>query len=510
MRFTTRVFLCTAVPAAFFVAALGIGLWALQRTQAEFEHYIARDQALAASLTEMYAQGLQMGQAVRNVVIDPADDKARHNFGVAEAAFAEALEATLPLAIGTPLAARVEGLRALRETQARRQAEVLAQVKVDAAGAPALLREQETPAWRALRGELLALVKDARAQAEATHQQAVNAARTARTTVGVLLVAALAVAAALFTVLRRTLAAELGAEPAQARADLQRIADGDLSADDGASTAARGLGAELQRTRARLRELVGHVRRSTEQIDLATAEIAAGNQDLSRRTEQSASRVQETASSMEELTVTVRQSSASAQEADTLARQAADIARRGGDAVAQVVATMEAINQSSRQITEIVGVIDGIAFQTNILALNAAVEAARAGEQGRGFAVVAGEVRTLAQRSATAAREIKALIGASVDKVEAGAQSATEAGETMQQVVASVSRVSSAIGEISAAAGEQAGGIGLVGQAVTELDRSTQQNAALVEQSAAAAASLREQARQLTSLVSTFRLGATV
>jgi methyl-accepting chemotaxis protein len=508
MRFTTRVFACTAVPALIFVVALATSTWALHRTQQGFERYIAHDQALANGLSEMYAQGLQMGQALRNVVIDPGDATARKNFAAAEEAFAQALQVSLPLAADTALAERVAALRDLRAEHARRQAEVLARVEAEPAAAPAVLRERETPAWRALRGELTALLQEARGAAQTTHDAATAAAARARMTVLVLLAAALAVAGGLFVVLRRTLARELGSDPAEARAALRRIADGDLFAGDGDHQAAMGLTAELHRTRNRLSELVGAVRRSTDQIALATREIAAGNQDLSQRTELSASQVQQTASSMEELTGTVKLSSASAREADGLATQASEIAVRGGAAVSLVVSTMDAINQSSRQIAEIVGVIDGIAFQTNILALNAAVEAARAGEQGRGFAVVAGEVRALAQRSAAAAREIRGLIGASVERVDAGARSAAEAGATMEQVVEAVRRVSAVIAEISHAADEQASGIGLMNQAVAEFEQGTQKNAALVEQSAAAAASLREQTQQLAALMSTFRLTA--
>jgi methyl-accepting chemotaxis protein len=210
---------------------------------------------------------------------------------------------------------------------------------------------------------------------------------------------------------------------------------------------------------------------------------------------------------MEQLTGTVRQSADAAAQANQLAASAAEVAQRGGHVVSQVVTTMDAINASSKKISDIIGVIDGIAFQTNILALNAAVEAARAGEQGRGFAVVAGEVRSLAQRSAEAAREIKALIGNSVDKVETGSRLVTDAGSTMNEIVASVQRVTDIIGEITAASAEQSSGLGQINGAVTQLDQMTQQNAALVEESAAAAESLREQAGRLASLVSTFNLG---
>jgi methyl-accepting chemotaxis protein len=262
----------------------------------------------------------------------------------------------------------------------------------------------------------------------------------------------------------------------------------------------------LEGMRSALVQSLRTVHESTQSIGQASREIAAGNNDLSTRTEQTSSNLQQTASSMTQLTGTVRQSSESATLANQLAHSAAQVAQRGGQVVAQVVATMDEINHSSKKIADIIGTIDGIAFQTNILALNAAVEAARAGEQGRGFAVVAAEVRSLAQRSAGAAREIKALIGTSVEKVETGSNLVGQAGSTMTEIVASVQRVSDIIGEISAAATEQTGGIGQVNGAVGELDRMTQQNAALVEQSAAAAESLREQAERLGSVVAAFEL----
>jgi methyl-accepting chemotaxis protein len=264
--------------------------------------------------------------------------------------------------------------------------------------------------------------------------------------------------------------------------------------------------ASLENARGQLLALVREVRAGVESVGTASAEIARGNADLSSRTEQTASNLQQTASSMEQITGTVQQSAASAQQARTLASSAADAAQRGGAVVGEVVQTMEAIQASSRQIAEIIGTIDGIAFQTNILALNAAVEAARAGEQGRGFAVVASEVRSLAQRSATASREIKSLIGNSVTRVEAGSRQVQGAGLAMEEIVSSVQRVSEIIGEISHAATEQSSGISEVNGAVSQLDQMTQQNAALVEESAAAAESLKDQAARLQSAVGSFRL----
>ncbi|KAF5292568.1 hypothetical protein FQR65_LT20264 [Abscondita terminalis] len=257
----------------------------------------------------------------------------------------------------------------------------------------------------------------------------------------------------------------------------------------------------------RLRGVVGEVRTGVESVSTASNQIASGNQDLSARTEQTAANLQETAASMEQLTATVTQSADTARQANQLAATAAQAAEQGGAVVDQVVQSMQQITDSSRKIADIIGVIDGIAFQTNILALNAAVEAARAGEQGRGFAVVAGEVRSLAQRSAEAAKEIKTLITTSVDKVHTGSQQVEQAGRSMQEIVSSVRRVSDLIGEITAASTEQRDGIGQVNQAVTNLDQMTQQNAALVEESSAAALAMQEQARRLSQVVAVFKLG---
>ena len=256
----------------------------------------------------------------------------------------------------------------------------------------------------------------------------------------------------------------------------------------------------------RLRTLVGDIRESAESISTASSEIATGNHDLSHRTEQQAASLQKTASSMGQLTGTVRHNADSARQADQLASSASQIAARGGAVVAQVVSTMDDISASSKKIADIIGVIDGIAFQTNILALNAAVEAARAGEQGRGFAVVAGEVRNLAQRSAEAAKEIKALISASGERVDSGAKLVGDAGTTMREIVASIQRVTDIMSEITASTSEQSSGIGHVSGEVNQLDKMTQQNAALVEESAAATESLKEQAQKLAQAVRAFRL----
>jgi methyl-accepting chemotaxis protein len=323
----------------------------------------------------------------------------------------------------------------------------------------------------------------------------------------VLVASSLAVGIGIGLWLARGITRQVGAEPDEARELAMAVAEGDLSRAvplrDGDRSSIMSALATMQ---GRLSEVVAKVRNNSESVATAAAEISQGNHDLSQRTEEQASALEETAASMEELNATVRQNADNAQQANQLAVNARDVATRGGEVVAQVVETMKGINESSRRISDIIGVIDGIAFQTNILALNAAVEAARAGEQGRGFAVVASEVRSLAGRSAEAAREIKTLIGTSVERVEQGTQLVDQAGQTMGDVVGAIRRVTDIVGEISAASMEQSKGVAQVGEAIGQMDQVTQQNAALVEESAAAAESLKLQSEQLVATVSVFRL----
>ncbi|MBL8349175.1 MAG: MCP four helix bundle domain-containing protein [Burkholderiaceae bacterium] len=321
-----------------------------------------------------------------------------------------------------------------------------------------------------------------------------------------LLAAAVAVGAALALLITRSITGPI----ARAVAVAETVAAGDLSSDvrSDARDETGQLLAALRTMNHRLASVVSQVRNSSDSIATGSAQIATGNADLSQRTEEQASNLQQTAASMEQLTATVKQNADTAQQANQLAASASGAAAEGGRVVEQVVATMDQISESSRRIGDIIGVIDGIAFQTNILALNAAVEAARAGEQGRGFAVVAAEVRSLAQRSATAAKEIKTLIGQSVEKVESGSRLVHSAVQSMGEIVARVKQVNDLIGEISEASAEQSSGIGQIGDAVNQLDQVTQQNAALVEQSAAAAESLKHQAAALAQTVALFKVGA--
>ncbi|MBD9473242.1 Tar ligand binding domain-containing protein [Achromobacter sp. ACM01] len=336
-------------------------------------------------------------------------------------------------------------------------------------------------------------------QAEASHG-------VSRTVTIVMLAISLALALGCWLFISRTVLRPLR----EAGDHFEKISGGDFTGRiDVRSTNEIGqLFGAIKRMQESLTRTVALVRRGVDEINVGSREISAGNTDLSSRTEQQAASLEETAASMEELASTVKQNADNARQANQLAASASDVAERGGSAVSEVVSTMQGISASSRKISEIVSVIDGIAFQTNILALNAAVEAARAGEQGKGFAVVAGEVRSLAQRSAQAAKEIKGLIEDSVSKVSAGSQQVERAGSTMQEIVASVKRVTDIMGEISAASEEQSSGIDQVNRAVSQMDEVTQQNAALVEEAAAAAGSLQEQAQRLAEAVAVFKINA--
>ncbi|MFJ4294268.1 methyl-accepting chemotaxis protein [Cupriavidus sp. NPDC089707] len=361
----------------------------------------------------------------------------------------------------------------------------------------------------ALEDVMAKMVKRRDDRARSNNEEARSVYDATRVWMLALVLGGVALSVLLGVFLARGLSRQLGGEPGYAAEIAKRIADGDFSvpvvtrAGDKSS-----LVHAMQQMQQQLSHMVRDFKESAESIGTASREIAAGNNDLSQRTEQQAASLEQTASSMEELTSTVRQNADNARQASGLAANASETALRGGEVVGRVVQTMDEINDASKKIVDIIGVIEGIAFQTNILALNAAVEAARAGEQGRGFAVVAGEVRSLAQRSANAAKEIKGLIGDTVERVDNGSALVGQAGKTMDEIVQAVKRVTDIMGEISAASAEQSSGIEQVNQAVAQMDEVTQQNAALVEQAAAAAGALEEQAGRLQGAVSMFRLAA--
>ncbi|MFN6997777.1 MAG: methyl-accepting chemotaxis protein, partial [Aquincola tertiaricarbonis] len=393
------------------------------------------------------------------------------------------------------------------DTYAKKLAPVARQLEAGAYDTATVANRMLGPAHQAS-DAAVAMVGEIREALEKEAQQAHASAEAAVSSTVLLFGGALLLAVAVVLPLTLLNMRSICQPVDEARRLAEAIAQGDLTrevtADGKDETAAllRSLTAMQQR----LRSIVGDIRDAASNIQLASSEVATGNQDLSQRTEHTASNLQQAASSMEQLTGTVKQTADAATTANQLAGSASDTAGKGGTVVSQVVSTMDEIHTSSKKIADIIGTIDGIAFQTNILALNAAVEAARAGEQGRGFAVVAGEVRSLAQRSAEAAKEIKTLIGASVERVETGSRLVRDAGSTMGEIVASVQRVTDIIGEITAASSEQSQGINQVNRSVIELDQMTQQNAALVEESAAAAESLKEQAARLTQLTASFTL----
>ena len=510
MKLKSKIMLSMGMVFVFFSVAIGVALTGMQSNKNRFDHFLEQDLALAQATTNLYAHGLQMGQAVRNIVMDPSNQAAYKNLEASSAEFKKASEQALALAASEPADLKVvEEVVALREQQIPIQAKVVSLAGTDQAAAITTISQEETPVWRQIRERLVDFNKAKNEQVEQTKAEMNAFSQRMLTITLVLMVVALIVAGAIVFWLVRHIMKQLGGEPAYAVEIARAISGGDFSKSVSLEKGdTSSLLYAINAMRENLTVTVGDIRHATETIAVATREIAAGNLDLSSRTEEQASSLEETASSMEELTSTVKQNAENARQANQLVVSTADVAVKGGRVVGEVVETMASIKDSSRKIADIIGVIDGIAFQTNILALNAAVEAARAGEQGRGFAVVASEVRNLAQRSASAAKEIKALIEDSVGKVDAGGRLVDEAGQTMDEIVTSVKRVTDIMSEIAAASQEQSAGIEQVNQAITQMDDVTQQNAALVEEAAAAAESLQEQAARLSDAVSVFRLEA--
>ena len=512
LKVSTRLMILIGVLSALLVAIGGLGLFGISQSNDALKSVFEDRTVPAAQLGRINALVLRNRMAVYIALVTPTPEVIKERTAQIEsniATITKEWDAYMATYL-TPEEAQVAKTFASdrqRFVQEALRPTVTALRANDLNEAMRLSTEKIRPLAQPVEGGIAALVKIQIDEA----QNLYNTAATRYATFRGIFIAAIAgglLFAGLFGfVLVRSLGRQLGGEPGEA-ADLARsVAAGDLSVTinlrQGDSTS---MMAQLKAMQASLAKVVSSVRQNSESVATASAQIAQGNMDLSQRTEEQASALEETAASMEQFSSTVKQNADNAKQANQLALSASTVAVKGGEVVGQVVSTMKAINDSSKKIADIIGVIDGIAFQTNILALNAAVEAARAGEQGRGFAVVATEVRNLAGRSAEAAKEIKSLIGTSVERVEQGTALVDQAGVTMTELVNSIKRVTDMMGEISAASSEQSAGVSQVGNAVSQMDQVTQQNAALVEESAAAAESLKVQALQLVQTVAVFTL----
>jgi methyl-accepting chemotaxis protein len=505
----TRLGIGFAVVLGLLVAVLLVGLYSMGQLSARTHDIVADKNVKMAAANTMSDNVRNITLAITSVVVAPTEalvqaelakiGEARKKYGAAKETLQKkistdketALMAELDAALkaGAPLNNKVIELRNAGQTEE----------------AIAFLTQQAAPSLKRVLGALDSLVAYEGEQAAQAATQAETLSASARASMIILGSVAVLLGAFVAWIITRSITRPINAAVAVA----ETVASGDLSSHivvNSSDETGRLLGA-LKAMNDSLLGVVAQVRHGTDAIATASSEIAAGNLDLSSRTEEQASSLEETASSMEELTSTVKQNADNARQANQLAKSASEVAVRGGSIVAQVVDTMGTINDSSKKIVDIIGVIDGIAFQTNILALNAAVEAARAGEQGRGFAVVATEVRNLAQRSAGAAKEIKELIAASVANVDTGSRLVNEAGQTMGDIVDSIVRVTDIMGEITSATHEQTIGIEQINMAIAQMDEVTQQNAALVEEAAAASQSMQEQAGELAHVVGFFKTG---
>jgi methyl-accepting chemotaxis protein len=509
-KISTRLIMLIGILSALLIAIGSIGLFGISQSNDALKSVYENNTVPMGQLSEVQRLLLRNQLAISNALVNPTPEQITKNTAEIEDNIANIAKSWGAYMATTLTTEEVKIAKTLVEARAKFlkdgvQPAVAALRANDTQEAARLVIEKILPLWTPVRVEIEALMKHQLDVAKESYDAAVaRYAMIRMVSIGAIVAGVLLACIfgmALIRGIKRSLTQALNAANAVSQGDLSHPIR--ISGNDEVAQLLKALAA----MQASLTQVVSSVRTGSESVATASAEIASGNHDLSARTEQQASALEETAASMEELSSTVKQNADNARQANQLAQSASIVAVKGGEVVAQVVETMKGINDSSKKISDIISVIDGIAFQTNILALNAAVEAARAGEQGRGFAVVASEVRSLAGRSAEAAKEIKVLIGASVERVEQGTALVDQAGVTMTEVVGSIRRVTDLMGEISAASTEQSQGVAQVGEAVVQMDQVTQQNAALVEEMAAAASSLKSQAEELVGTVAVFKLG---
>ncbi|NDI87394.1 methyl-accepting chemotaxis protein [Undibacterium crateris] len=511
LKIATRLALCFASILIFSFLATALAQWRLHQTADETRQMMEHPLAKERMISDWYRY-IQVGVRRTAAIAKSSDSSLREFFSEDAAATmkgASDMQSKIESLLSTDEEKKLfADITAERKIYTNAREEILAaKERGDTAMANQLITTTFMPAAKRYQGLIQELQEEQREELNRLAKKIEANYQSTKTILSSLSLLAFLCGLLSTWLVARSILRELGGEPAYASAIARRIAQGDLATEvvlqprDQSS-----LLYAMKTMRDGLANIVSQVRAGTETIASASDQIAAGNLDLSGRTEAQASALEQTAASMEQLNSTVRQNADNARQANQLAASASDIAAKGGEVVSQVVNTMHGINNSAHKITEIIGVIDGIAFQTNILALNAAVEAARAGDQGRGFAVVATEVRNLAQRSAAAAKEIKVLIGDSVNQVQAGSKLVEQAGTTMQDIVQSVEQVASIMHDITSASQEQSQGIAQVNQAINQMDDTTQQNAALVEEAATASVSLQDQAQHLAQMVSVFKL----